>query len=339
MLVDLAATTSGACAEYGTRARAAVHGARALLARHAPGVDRRGPARRGPRPARRAGRRAFRPARCRARRRSGRWRSSRSSSRRAAGIYAGAVGYLDFAGNLDFCIAIRTIVIAGRRARVQAGAGIVADSNPAAEYEETRDKARALLRALELAQRGPWAAEERAWSCVIDNYDSFTYNLVQYLGELGADAGRAPQRRDHASTRSRRCAGAHRDLARARAGPRTPGISLEVIRRVRPAASRCSASASGTRRSALAFGGARRARAAARCTARRRSVEHDGARRLRRPARAVRRRPLPLAGRRRRRRGRPSSRSPPAPPTTASSWACATARGRSTACSSTRSRS
>jgi anthranilate synthase component 1 len=70
------------------------------------------------------------------------------------GIYAGAVGYLDFAGNLDFCIAIRTIVIMGGRALMQAGAGIVADSNPTAEYEETRDKARALVRALELAQRG-----------------------------------------------------------------------------------------------------------------------------------------------------------------------------------------
>jgi anthranilate synthase component 1 len=70
------------------------------------------------------------------------------------GIYAGAVGYLDFAGNLDFCIAIRTIVIECGKAYVQAGAGIVADSNPAAEYEETRDKARAMIRALELAQEG-----------------------------------------------------------------------------------------------------------------------------------------------------------------------------------------
>jgi len=70
------------------------------------------------------------------------------------GIYAGAVGYLDFAGNLDFCIAIRTIVAVAGRAYLQAGAGIVADSNPAAEYEETRDKARALVRALELAQAG-----------------------------------------------------------------------------------------------------------------------------------------------------------------------------------------
>ena len=70
------------------------------------------------------------------------------------GLYAGAVGYLDFAGNLDFCIAIRTIIMSNGTAYVQAGAGIVIDSNPTAEYEETRDKARALVRALELAQEG-----------------------------------------------------------------------------------------------------------------------------------------------------------------------------------------
>jgi anthranilate synthase component 1 len=70
------------------------------------------------------------------------------------GLYAGAVGYLDFAGNLDFCIAIRTVIMSSGKAFVQAGAGIVMDSNPTAEYEETRDKARALLHALDLAQRG-----------------------------------------------------------------------------------------------------------------------------------------------------------------------------------------
>jgi anthranilate synthase component 1 len=70
------------------------------------------------------------------------------------GLYAGAVGYLDFAGNLDFCIAIRTVIMFGGTACVQAGAGIVIDSNPTAEYEETRDKAQALLRALELANAG-----------------------------------------------------------------------------------------------------------------------------------------------------------------------------------------
>jgi anthranilate synthase component 1 len=70
------------------------------------------------------------------------------------GLYGGAVGYLDFAGNLDFCIAIRTIAMRGQRAEIQAGAGIVADSLPAAEYEETRDKAQALIQALEMADRG-----------------------------------------------------------------------------------------------------------------------------------------------------------------------------------------
>ena len=69
-------------------------------------------------------------------------------------VYAGAVGYIDFAGNLDFCIAIRTITIRDGRAGIQAGAGIVADSNPAAEYEETRDKAKALLQALAMAEAG-----------------------------------------------------------------------------------------------------------------------------------------------------------------------------------------
>jgi anthranilate synthase component 1 len=73
---------------------------------------------------------------------------------RRRGVYAGAVGYLDFAGNLDFCITIRTVVIENGQAFVQAGAGIVADSNPAAEYEETKDKARAVIRALEMAQAG-----------------------------------------------------------------------------------------------------------------------------------------------------------------------------------------
>jgi anthranilate synthase component 1 len=72
----------------------------------------------------------------------------------ARGLYAGAVGYVDFAGNLDFCIAIRTVIMSRGKAYVQAGAGIVIDSNPAAEYEETRAKARALLKALDLAQQG-----------------------------------------------------------------------------------------------------------------------------------------------------------------------------------------
>ena len=80
------------------------------------------------------------------------------------GIYAGAVGYLDFAGHLDCCITIRTIVIRNGRAWVQAGAGIVADSDPAAEYEETRAKASALFGALRMAAsgRGPSASGTRS---------------------------------------------------------------------------------------------------------------------------------------------------------------------------------
>jgi len=70
------------------------------------------------------------------------------------GLYGGAVGYLDFAGNLDFCIAIRTLTMRDGHVAIQAGAGIVADSDPAAEYQETRDKARALIEALEMANGG-----------------------------------------------------------------------------------------------------------------------------------------------------------------------------------------
>ncbi len=69
------------------------------------------------------------------------------------GLYGGAIGYIDPAGRLDLCLAIRTIVVHRGRALLQAGAGVVADSDPAREYEETRHKASALVRALE--QCGP----------------------------------------------------------------------------------------------------------------------------------------------------------------------------------------
>jgi anthranilate synthase component 1 len=64
------------------------------------------------------------------------------------GLYAGAVGYVDFSGNLDTCIALRTMVVRDGVVRVQAGAGIVADSDPGKEYEETCHKAHALLEAV-----------------------------------------------------------------------------------------------------------------------------------------------------------------------------------------------
>jgi anthranilate synthase component 1 len=68
------------------------------------------------------------------------------------GPYGGAVGYVDFSGNMDTCIALRTMVIRGTTCDVQAGAGVVADSLPAAEYQETVNKAMSLLRALEVAE-------------------------------------------------------------------------------------------------------------------------------------------------------------------------------------------
>lgn len=70
------------------------------------------------------------------------------------GVYAGAILYVDYANNLDSCIAIRTIDLRDGVATVQAGAGIVADSNPEREYEECVNKARGLFRAIELAERG-----------------------------------------------------------------------------------------------------------------------------------------------------------------------------------------
>jgi len=70
------------------------------------------------------------------------------------GPYAGAVGYFSFSGNLDACITIRTLVVKNNVAYLQAGAGIVADSVPEKEYEETKNKAEALMEAILLAERG-----------------------------------------------------------------------------------------------------------------------------------------------------------------------------------------
>ncbi len=77
------------------------------------------------------------------------------------GPYAGAVGYFSFSGNMDTCINIRTIMIKGRQAHIQAGAGIVADSQPELEYEETCNKARAMMRASNSPKKG-WS-EEKGW--------------------------------------------------------------------------------------------------------------------------------------------------------------------------------
>jgi anthranilate synthase component 1 len=67
------------------------------------------------------------------------------------GLYGGAVGYVSYTGNLDLAIAIRTLVTIGDTIHVQAGAGVVADSTPTGEWDETQNKARAVLRAVAMA--------------------------------------------------------------------------------------------------------------------------------------------------------------------------------------------
>ncbi len=99
------------------------------------------------------------------------------------GLYGGTVGYFGVRGDMDQAITIRTLVFEGDRYSYQAGAGIVADSVPAAEYAEVLAKSAALRRALELREGG--AVKPRL--LLIDNYDSFTYNLVQAFLVLGAD--------------------------------------------------------------------------------------------------------------------------------------------------------
>ena len=69
-------------------------------------------------------------------------------------VYGGAVGYFSFSGNMDLAIAIRTLVIKDNKVHLQAGAGIVADSDPAAEWQETVNKGMAVMRAVEIAERG-----------------------------------------------------------------------------------------------------------------------------------------------------------------------------------------
>ena len=105
------------------------------------------------------------------------------------GPYAGAVGYIDFAGNMDTCIAIRTMLIKDGKAYVQAGGGVVFDSDPECEYQETVNKARALFRAVETGR-------ERSIGVilVIDNYDFLHVTTSCSISGTGGKAHRASQR-------------------------------------------------------------------------------------------------------------------------------------------------
>ena len=94
------------------------------------------------------------------------------------GIYGGAIGYLDFAGNLDTCIAIRLVYKKNGEICIRSGAGIVADSVPEKEFEECCNKARAVRAAIKQAEEG------LEMILLIDNYDSFSYNLYQLIGSV-----------------------------------------------------------------------------------------------------------------------------------------------------------
>ena len=152
MLVDLGRNDVGRVADFATRAADRRDEGRALLARHAHHLERDRPAAARARRPSTPSAPACPPGRSRARRRSAPCRSSTRSSPSKRGPYAGAVGYIDFTGNMDTCIALRTLVLQGKTAYVQAGGGVVYDSVPGDEYEETVNKARGLLKAIEIAE-------------------------------------------------------------------------------------------------------------------------------------------------------------------------------------------
>ena len=143
------------------------------------------------------------------------------------GVYGGAVGYFCYTGNMDLPSRSARWSPRATRIYVQAGAGIVADSVPSAEYEECREQG---ARGAARGRDGAADARRRRGSCmllVIDNYDSFTYNLVQYLGELGAEVRRRAQRRDHRRRDRASCAPSAIVISPGPCTPNEAGISLD----------------------------------------------------------------------------------------------------------------
>ena len=331
MLLDLGRNDVGRVARVGTRrGHRALHD-RALLARHAPGLERARPAAPGPRllrrlprdvPGRHAQRRAEDP-------RDGDHRGARAGPARRLRRRGGVLRLLGRHGHRDrdpLGRSCATGAPSSRRAPASSPTRI-----PEAEHRECVNKARC---------GGPGGAHGgaalMARVLMIDNYDSFTYNLVQYLAELGRRGRRAAQRRDHARRGGGARAGRHRHLAgavHAARGGRL-GAAHPALRR---AASRSSASAWAIRRSAPPSAATSCARRAS-CTARRRPSTTTGAGVFAGLPDPVRRHALSLAGdrpgdaaRRARahrldRRGRDHGRAAPRP---RSSRACSSIPSRS----------
>ena len=183
------------------------------------------------------------------------------------GIYAGAVGYLDFAGNLDFCITIRTLVITGDRAMVQAGAGIVADSNPSAEYQETQDKARALDTGARARAGGPDDSRHRQLRLV-------HLQPRAVPRRAGHAAARSPQQRGDARRDRRARSPSASSFRPGPARPEQAGITLDVIKRFGPTTPLLGVCL-GHQAIGMAFGGAV-VRANAPMHGKTSSITHDG---------------------------------------------------------------
>ena len=272
--------------------------------------------------------RAFRPAPCRARRRCARWRSSTSSSRRAAGstparsaISTSPATSTSASRSARSCIDGRQGLRAGRRRhrrRLESDGGVRRDARQGAR-----------------AAAGARARAGRAVSrmmLVIDNYDSFTYNLVQYLGELGADGRGAAQRRGHGRRDRGAAARAHRDLAGtrdARGGRHHAGRHPRVRRPTMPILGVCL----GHQAIGVAFGGAV-VRAHVPMHGKTSTIEHDGRgvfAGIAEPFAAV---ALSLAGRRRRGAAGRARGDGADAGGRHRSWAAAPHAARCTACSS-----